>query len=182
MASDVFHTIDGTIYFPNVQSIDNSKQTIYSIDKTTFIYNVVIWRQFKAQYDTWKLEQKKMNKHTFRIRNNEYDLSDVIAFNENDFTVTLESVYEQLTQEQFGDFLIAYGNWIKQRKIYEDGWYKAKNQSGNYRVFRLINNLIKYPGSDRIIAIDRHGNGWTDIESIDPLSNEFVEIFKETVK
>lgn len=188
MASDVFHTVNGAIYFQDIKSIDPEKQTIYSVTGTkVYIYNVAVWREFKAQYDTWKLEQKKMSKDTFRIRGYDYHLSDVIAFNEHDFTVSFEHTYENLTQEQFGDFLIAYGNWIKQRKKvvnYPDGWYKAKNNMGRYNVIRLTNNIVYHPKfpSGLNLNINDESMVWANIEPIDIMSNEFAELFTETIK
>ena len=128
-----------------------------------------------------------MASDTFRIRNRDYPLSEVVAFNQEDFIVSFEHKYEKLTQEKFGDFLIAYGEWIKQRKEpvnYPDGWYRAKGTKGLYRVFRLKNNVIHHPKHKNVnnLKIDDPQVVWKDIQRIDVMSDEFVELFRETIK
>lgn len=184
MASDVFHTVNGAIYFQDIQSIGPEKQTIHTVTGTKiYIYNVVIWREFKAQYDTWKLEQNKINSETFIIRGHDYKFADVISVSPDLYIVSFEHTYEQFTPEKFGDFLIAYGNWIKQRKKivnYPDGWYKAQSKSGDTSIFKLKNNLIAHPQYKSTSMNSNINNSyWTNIESIDPNSDEFYKLLSE---
>ena len=118
---------------------------------------------------------------TFRIKQRDYKFEEIIAIDEKNYMVSFEHTYESLTREQFGVFLVQYGQWMQKSKMYADGWYKAKSNTGDDVVLKLVNNKIYHPSYSIVGTYDINRSAWGNLESIDPNSDEFFSILQEMI-
>lgn len=183
MVFDKFYMIDKDILFENITKIDRQRHTVYHDAAITFFYNMQMWDEFIARYDTWKLEQKPMIKDMFTNGDKrDWKFSDITSIEINTrLARTSIGVVHYFDNERFKDFLTNYSLWQNsQPKQYEDGWYKANNEAGTVNVFKLKNNMIVHPRYVRDKPVNNiHDSCWENVEPIDPNSDEFYQILSK---